>query len=183
MMGYIFSQVEKSWKRSLLLSVAFVAGLSTVFTALGAVSSAFDISAVGGRVAGVVLLVRARTSGVGFKINIAKPELSDARTILTEQRDQLNARLEEISGEIKTLASEFGIGDDPSTRDVAEQAASLERALSRRITFETRAAAVGEEPLGGHQRHPRHQLLARHQARVARVVGRDLAHARRGGRG
>ena len=45
------------------------------------------------------------------------------------------------SGEI---AGEFGLGDEPSTRDLEEQAAATDRAVHRRVLFETRGAAASE---------------------------------------
>jgi uncharacterized protein YhaN len=102
------------------------------------------IPGLGGLAAGIVMMVRARTSGQGFAIKISRPLIDEARTILTEQRDALTARLEDLDKEIAEIAAEFGMSGEPSIRDIEEQAAAIDRAVHRRVLFETRGAATLE---------------------------------------
>jgi uncharacterized protein YhaN/VIT1/CCC1 family predicted Fe2+/Mn2+ transporter len=102
------------------------------------------IPGLGGLAAGIVMMIRARTSGQGFAIKVTRPMIDEARTILAEQRDELEARLEELTKEIGEIAGEFGMPKDPSIRDIEEQAAATDRAVHRRVLFETRGAATAE---------------------------------------
>lgn len=102
------------------------------------------IPGLGGLAAGILLMIRARTSGQGFAIKVSRPTITEARTILTDQRDELKAKLEELNNEISEIAGEFGLSDDPSIRDMEEQAAATDRAVHRRVLFETRGAAASE---------------------------------------
>ncbi len=102
------------------------------------------IPGLGGLATGIVMLVRARTSGQGFAIKVSRPTIDEARTILTEQRDTQKAKLEELDKEIAEIAKEFGLPGDPSHRDLEEQAAAIDRAVHRRVLFETRGAAASE---------------------------------------
>ena len=82
MMGYIVSRGEKSWKKNLLMSLAFVVGLSLVFTGIGIVGVAVKSATVrlfmttklvvyGSYVVGVILvIVGAWLTGI---INIPLP--------------------------------------------------------------------------------------------------------------
>lgn len=102
------------------------------------------IPGLGGLAAGIVMMIRARTSGQGFAIKITRPMIEEARTILTQQRDGLSTRLEDLGKEIGAIAAEFGMPKDPSIRDIEEQAAAIDRSVHRRVLFETRAAATTE---------------------------------------
>ena len=51
--------------------------------------------------AGVFLMVRAYTSGNGFGIRVMRPTITEARTILTEQRAELKASIEELDAEVR----------------------------------------------------------------------------------
>ncbi len=93
---------------------------------------------------GIVLIIRARISGQGFAIKVSRPTIDEARTILTEQRDTQRAAIEELDKEIAEIAKEFGLPEDPSNRDLEEQAAAIDRAVHRRVLFETRGAAAAE---------------------------------------
>ena len=99
---------------------------------------------LGGLAAGIVMMIRARTSGQGFAIKITRPMIDEARTILTQQRDDMAAQLEELNKEIAEIATEFGMAKDPSIRDLEEQAAAIDRSVHRRVLFETRGAATAE---------------------------------------
>ncbi|MBN1810113.1 MAG: hypothetical protein JW909_13690 [Planctomycetes bacterium] len=79
MMGYILGGSEKSWKRALLLSVVFVAGLSIVFTAIGLLSAVFDPSYLGRKVVGVILLVVAVWLSGFLNIPVPMPNLAGFR--------------------------------------------------------------------------------------------------------
>ena len=94
--------------------------------------------------AGVVMMVRARTSGQGFKIKVRRPTITEARTILTEQRDEIKSQIEALDKEIAAIAGEFGMPKDPSYRDVDEHAATLERAMFRRMEFDSKSAVLSE---------------------------------------
>lgn len=99
---------------------------------------------LGGLAAGVIMMVRARTSGQGFQIKVRRPNITEARTILTEQRDELKAQIEELDKEITTIAGEFGMPKDPSYRDVEEHAATLERSMFKRMEFDSKHAVLSE---------------------------------------
>lgn len=99
---------------------------------------------LGGLAAGIILMIRARTSGQGFAIKVSRPTITEARTILTDQRNELKTKLEELDAEISEIAGEFGLDSEPSTRDLEEQAAATDRAVHRRVLFETRGAAASE---------------------------------------
>lgn len=94
--------------------------------------------------AGIIMLVRARTSGQGFAIKLSRPTINEARTILTELRDTQKTKLDDLNKEIAEIAAEFGLPADPSNRDVEEQAAAIDRSVHRRSLFETRGAAAAE---------------------------------------
>lgn len=102
------------------------------------------IPGLGGLAAGIVMMVRARTSGQGFGIKVTRPLINEARTILKQQRDELTARIAELDAEIAEIAAEFGMGKEPSVRDIEEKAAALERGVHLRVLFETRGAATSE---------------------------------------
>lgn len=102
------------------------------------------IPGLGGLAAGIIMLVRARTSGQGFAIKLSRPTIDEARTILTEQRDTQRAKLDELNAEIGEISKEFGLPEEPSNRDVEEQAAAIDRAVHRRGLYEVRGAAAGE---------------------------------------
>ncbi len=102
------------------------------------------IPGLGGLAAGIIMMVRARMGGQGFAIKVRRPMINEARTILTEQRDEQRAKLEELTAEINEIAGDFGLPEDSSHRDVEEQAALIDRAVHRRVLFETRGAAVKE---------------------------------------
>jgi uncharacterized protein YhaN len=117
---------------------------SIVYTFWARVDLSGALPGLVGLAAGISLMVRAYMTGRGFKIKVSTPALSDARTILTGQRDELKGRIAELDTEMKTIAAEFGMKEELSVRDIEEQAAAIDRAVHRRVLYETRGAAVSE---------------------------------------
>lgn len=85
--------------------------------------------------AGFMLVSRARAAG-GFKIRIRKPAIGEAKDVANAQVEEVKERLDAVAREISELASEFGISDTPSIRDIEEKAGELDRSLDLRRRFE-----------------------------------------------
>ncbi len=102
------------------------------------------IPGLGGLAAGIVMMIRARATGQGFAIKVKRPDIDGARAILTQQRDELAAEVEELDNEITTIATELGLPEEPSHRDIEELAAGIDRSVHRRSLYETRDAAASE---------------------------------------
>ena len=85
MMGYIAAQAEKSWKKSLLLSAAFVIGLALIFTLIGILGAVFKTMA-GAKAAkwgvlavGTILLLAGAWFMDLLKVPMPMPNLADFR--------------------------------------------------------------------------------------------------------
>ena len=84
-----------------------------------------------------ILMLRAWRSGRGLKIRVRRPNVKEASEILVERRQESQARIEATTEEINAIAAEFELGEDPSPRDIEENALAMDRALSRRRAFES----------------------------------------------
>ena len=122
---------------SILLPIAvIVVGIASMAWSYMQAELSGGLAGLLGLVAGFMLISRARAAG-GFKITIRKPAISEAKDVANVQVGEIQERLDAVGKEISEIASEFGISDTPSIRDVEEKAGELDRSLDLRRRFES----------------------------------------------
>jgi uncharacterized protein YhaN len=122
---------------SILLPItAIIVGIASMAWSYMNAELSGGLAGLLGVVAGFMLISRARAAG-GFKITIRKPAISEAKDVANVQVEEIQERIDSTAKEISEIASEFGVSDSPTIRDIEEKAGELDRSLDLRRRFES----------------------------------------------